>query len=579
MLRSVRPFVRLLKPHKGRVALSVLAGSVAGLGNGAGLAKLAEVLFGQLFDDARSLALGQVALVASLFPALFLLVGLSSFCSAYLINRSGLEVIRDLRIRLFERLQALPLAYIQKRKTGDLVSRITADTQLIQLALTRTAKDLVIQPVQFLGALAYLTYAALRQEGVLYIYVCVAVLPAIVFPIRHISRKLERRAKEQQEELGDLTSSVAQNLGAAREVRAFNLQDRENRLFRDKVSELLRAQLKVVKYAFSLSPVVEFISSMGLAAAFVIGYLQGIEAGVFLGIFLALYMSYAPLKRMGAFAGELHKANAALSRIQEVVNQPLFIDDPPSPAPANRLKGEIEFRDVAFDYGDSPALRGVTAAIPPGSTTALVGPSGAGKSTFANLVPRFYDPTEGAVFIDGIDARQYRQRDLRRHVAIVSQEPILFDATILENIRLGREGATDEEARQAARLANADAFIRNLPDGYDTLVGERGTRLSGGQKQRVAIARAFLRDARILILDEATSALDSESEKEVQAALEQLVAGRTTLLIAHRFSSIRHADTILVFDDGRLIDSGSHAALYGRCPRYRNLYDQQRTPA
>lgn len=575
MLKNLLRFYDLLKPYRGKVLFSVLIGSIAGAGTGGGITKGAEMLFSEIFSGDNSLSTSELWTIAAAFPVLFTIIGASTFASSYLLHDAGLGAIRDLRARCFNRLQALPLAYFQKAKTGDLISRITTDTQLLQVTLTYLARNLIVHPATLLFALGYLAHKAWGNQGVIEIYLCLAVLPVVIFPIRIFSRKLQRKAKLQQEGFGHLTDNVAQNLSAAREVRAFNLQANEQQRFHQRVTDLFLAQMKVIKYSYSLGPVVEIFSSIGLSIAFIIGYKNGIDGGVFFGIFLALYFTYTSVKKLGTFSGELYKGIAALDRINEVIVQPIEIEDPSNHIAIDKLRGAIEFRDVSFSYDKTSALKKVNARVEPGSTCALVGPSGAGKSTFANLVPRFYDVNDGQVLIDSIDIRSLRQHDLREQIALVSQDPILFDDTISENIRIGNLHASEEEIRTAAKNAFADDFILEQPDGYDTIVGERGTRLSGGQKQRIAIARAFLRNAPILILDEATSALDSESEQKIQKALDELVVGKTVLIIAHRFSTIKNADKIIVFQDGAIIDEGPHDQLYGRCDLYRKLYDQQ----
>ena len=336
--------------------------------------------------------------------------------------------------------------------------------------------------------------------------------------------------------------------------------------------------MKVVKYAQVLSPSIEVIASLGIAFSLYYAYYAGISLAVFLSIIGALFVCYEPMKKLGNLHSQLTKGAASLTRIEEILHEPVTIADPASPAAVSRLRGNLEFAAVSFAYGDNPALRDVTVNIPAGTVCALVGPSGAGKTTFANLVPRFYEAGAGAVRIDGLDIRTMRLADLRRNIALVSQEPVLFNDTIYNNLALGREHASREDILAAAVSAQADDFIRTLPKGYDTIVGERGALLSGGQKQRVAIARAFLRNAPILILDEATSALDSDSEAAVQDALRQLVIGKTVLIIAHRFSTIRDASLILVFDQGRIVAQGDHASLYAGNALYQSLYDRQQGP-
>jgi subfamily B ATP-binding cassette protein MsbA len=338
--------------------------------------------------------------------------------------------------------------------------------------------------------------------------------------------------------------------------------------------------MKVAKYAQSLTPAIEVISSIGISITFIYAYQVHIPLESFLAIIFALYICYDPIKKLGALNNELKRGEVSLERLEEVLNEPLTIEDPPNPKPVDRLKGDVVFNDVTFAYvPGQPALRDVSIRIPRGTVCALVGPSGAGKSTFANLVPRFYDVNFGSVTIDGIDIREMRLADLRRNIAIVSQEPVLFNDTIYNNLLFGRLDATREEVEQAARNAFAHDFIMSLPEGYQTLAGERGNKLSGGQKQRIALARAFLRHAPILILDEATSALDSESEAFIQMALRNLMVDKTVLIIAHRFSTIRDASMILVFNDSKIAAHGSHSALYESNPLYKTLYDRQQTAA
>jgi len=579
VLNDLKSLLRLLSRHKIPLAFSVLLGSVAGGATGFFLSNSLERLFGMLLDGPRDLSADRVLLVASSFPIIFLVIGLCLFFSGYLLNRSGLDAIRALRAKVFARVQALPLAYFQSSKSGDLISRITVDPLALQHTLTYIARSIIAQPATVIGASYYLYKVARENEGVLQIYLCLVALPIVIFPIRQFTRKIQQRARQQQDELGKLTDDLAQNLGAAREVRAFNLQGRENRRFVERLARLFSVQKKVVKYQIGLGPLVEFLSSFGLPIAFVIGYYNDVPSRVFASIFVALYLTYTAVKKLGTFAGELSKGMASFHRIEEVLDFPADIADPARPQALATCEGQIAFREVTFAYTDAPALRSVSVTIDAGETCALVGPSGAGKSTFANLLLRFYDVSSGSILVDGKDIRSLRVAELRDRISLVSQEPVLFDDSILENIRLGRQDASDEAVREAARLAYAHDFIADpkvCPDGYDTLVGERGARLSGGQRQRIAIARAFLRRAPIIILDEATSALDSESESKVQSALEKLVAGKTVLLIAHRFSTIKVASRILVFEAGKIVDSGSHHELYDRCGLYRSLFDQQR---
>ena len=346
--------------------------------------------------------------------------------------------------------------------------------------------------------------------------------------------------------------------------------------FRQTTHALFTAQLKIVKYAQALNPTIEVISAFGIALTLVFAYKTGVQWDDLLGVLTALYVCYEPIKKLGYLNSEMKRGAAALDRLEPVLREPDRIADPENPISVGRLRGDIAFDHVTFAYNEGvPALRDMTISIPAGTVCALVGPSGAGKTTVANLVPRFYEVSAGRVLIDGLDVRSLRIADLRKNIAIVSQETVLFNDTIYNNLLLGLANATREQVVAAAVDAHADDFIRTLPNGYDTMVGERGALLSGGQKQRLALARAFLRNAPILILDEATSALDSQSEQLIQEALKKLVIGKTVLIIAHRFSTIRDASLILVLNRGELVAKGSHVELYETSPLYRNLYETQ----
>jgi ATP-binding cassette, subfamily B, bacterial MsbA len=522
---------------------------------------------------------GQIFLLTMLVPALFLVRGLAGYASSYLFQVIGTRVLEAIRLDYFRQLQFLPLSFLQRYPSGELSSRSLVDAQQVQAAMTLTASEGIKHPLTLVGALVYVVWAAQKAEGLTLAVVTLLLVPLCIFPVRYVARKVLFRAAQAQAQLGSLSSQLTENLSASREIRAFGLEQNFIDRFAATARQLLTAQLKIAKYALGLSPAIEIISAFGIALTLTYAYRAGLKFEVLMGVLVALYQCYEPIKKLGNLNSEIKRGTAALERLEPILNAPLTIADPATPAPVTRLRGEIAFSGVTFAYGDSPALQDITVTIPAGTVCALVGPSGAGKSTFANLVPRFYEVGAGAVTIDGLDVRQMKLTDLRRHIALVSQEPVLFNDTIYENLRLGRPGATRDEIMAAAVDAHADDFIRQLPLGYETIVGERGALLSGGQKQRLAIARAFLRHAPILILDEATSALDSDSEAAVQDALRKLVQGKTVLIIAHRFSTIRDASQILVFDRGRIAASGNHASLYAGNALYKSLYDRQNAGA
>ncbi len=522
----------------------------------------------------------QVWTIAMWLPLVFVIRGIAGYLNAYLIQFAGVRILEEIRTDYFRKLQRLPLAFFHRLSSGELIARGLNDTNQLQNTLTVVSNDLIKQPATLIGTIAAMAMLAYQEQGIVLVLVCLLTVPAAVFPIRYIGKKLVSRAIQLQAQTGTITDRFTENLAAVKEVRAFGLEHHEIERFSRLSALLVRANMKVVKYAQMLAPSIEILSAIGISITFVYAYRFNVHSGSFLGILTALFLSYEPLKKLGAVNNELKRGSASLQRLEAVLNEPETITDPARPVTVGRLRGDIAFEAVNFAYkANEPVLRAVSARIPAGTTCALVGPSGAGKTTCANLVPRFYDPLEGRVTIDGIDVRSMRLADLRRNVAVVPQDPVLFNDTIYNNLLLGRVEATRPEVEAAARNAHAHEFICGFPQGYDTVVGERGAMVSGGQKQRLALARAFLRNAPILILDEATSSLDSESEAAIQEAQAQLVVGKTVLIIAHRFSTIRDASLILVFERGSIVASGGHAALYATNPLYRALFDRQRTEA
>jgi len=578
MLRRFKPYLSYLKPVRGTLIWAIVAGIVYGASNGAGLPLMINYVFPRVFQAKVALTAWQIAAVAMWLPLVFIIRGVARYLNSYLIQSVGVRILEALRLDYFRKLQLLSLAFLQRQTTGDLISRGLADTNQLQTTLTTVANDGMQQPATLLFALGTVVWMAYHRQGVGFMVACLAIIPFCVFPIRYVGKKLVKRAFQLQAQMGSVTNSLNENLAAAKEVRAFGLEERQAVAFAVQTSALIRVQLKVAKYALALAPAIEIISAFGIGIVFVYAYHAQVELSAFLTVVMALYMSYDPVKRLGAINNEIKRGEASLDRLEVVFNEPVTIKDPPEPVEIGRVRGDIGFEGVGFAYKtDEPVLKGVSAMIPAGTVCALVGPSGAGKTTFANLVPRFFDVGAGHVAIDGTDIRQMRLADLRGNIAVVSQDPVLFNDTVYNNLLLGRLDASKDEVVTAAINAHADEFIRSFPLGYETIVGERGARLSGGQKQRLALARAFLRNAPILILDEATSALDSQSEQMIQDALRKLVVGKTVVIIAHRFSTIRDASLILVFDQGSIVARGDHTQLYAGNPLYRSLYDRQRT--
>jgi subfamily B ATP-binding cassette protein MsbA len=577
MIRRFRPYFSYLLAHRGLLIVAILCGIIAGVASGAGLPYMVKKVFPVIFaKDAVPLTAWELALITLWIPAVFLVRGVATYLNTYFIQLVGTRVLESIRLDFFRKLQILPLSFFQKNSTGDLISRGLSDANQLQVTLTTVANEIIKSPASLLGSIGFVAYTAYTEQGVALVLVTLAVVPLSVLPIRYIGKKLIKRAGRIQAELGGVTDIFSENLSATKEVRAFGLEARETARFSRASQTLIRAQMKFMKYEKALTPLIEIISSAGIAFTLLYAYKVQLAQDTFITLITALYASYEPIKKLGSLNNELKRGIGALDRLEAVLQAPVAIVDAPAALPLTRATGELVFENVGFSYAASePVLRDVSVRLPAGTVCALVGPSGAGKSTFANLVPRFFDPVAGRVTLDGHDLRQLRLADLRRAIAVVSQDPVLFNDTIFNNLLIARPEATVAEVEAAARAAFAHEFINGFPDGYATVVGERGARLSGGQKQRLALARAFLRNAPVLILDEATSALDSESEAAIQLALKQLVVGKTVLIIAHRFSTIRDATKILVFDQGQIVADGTHAELHAGNALYRSLYDRQ----
>lgn len=575
LVRTFAPYFVLLKPVKWQFIGAIFCGLIYGVASGFGFPFMAYKVLPKVFSDSAPSGWVLVGVVV-LMPLAFLIRGLSDFFGSYLSAYCGIRVLIQIQSRLYRKLQDLPLGFFGTMRIGDLMARVVGDGSAVQIVVTSVATDLVKQPVQFVGAMASLIYIALQRKEAVFILFALAIVPLCVAPIRYVGKRLKRKAKRLQIGAGDLSTALNENLGAVREVRAFNLQELETAKFSDRMEVIAKYQLKKTKYSKMLPPVIEFIAAVSLSVGVLYAAKVHVSIEDLLPLLAALYMTYQPIRKFGTVHNQVKQGEASVERIEQVLQTPDAVPAAENPVPFDVAKVDIEFDDVTFEYEEGvPVLRNVRAQIPAGTVVALVGPSGAGKSTFVNLIPRFYDVNGGAIRIGRTDLRNFGKEDLRDHISIVSQDTVLFNDTIANNIRLGRLDATDEDVREAACNAFAHDFIQAFDDGYDTVVGERGARLSGGQKQRIAIARAFLRDAPILVLDEATSALDSESEEMVQKALVELVQGRTVFIIAHRFSTIKLADRIMVFEKGALRADGSHSELYESDELYRNLYDRQ----
>ncbi|MBL4576695.1 MAG: ABC transporter ATP-binding protein [Opitutaceae bacterium] len=574
-MKQLLSYKHYVRPSMGVLGLALLFGAIYGIANGVGLPLMIKVVFPKVFSGESNLSNLSLIGYASLIPALFCVRGIFGFFNTYLVNHVGMGVLEAIRIDFFKKLQILPLSFFNKSTSGDLLSRAMTDTLQVQQTLTGVTNDLIKQPITLLGALGFLGWLSWQNNSVMFLLLGLGIIPLCVFPVRLIGKNLLKRAVQTQKQLGVTSERVSENINAAKEICAFGLEERETKEFIKTVRNLFQVQMKVVKYTYLLTPFIEIITAVGVALSFYYAYKTQMAWVDFLSILAALNMCYDPIKKIGGVHNQIQRGIGAIERIDDILKMPVEISDPEKPETCNSIKGNVNFSQVSFSYGETPTLSEINVQIPAGTVCALVGPSGAGKSTFANLIPRFYDVTDGTLTVDDIDVRNLRIEDLRSRIAVVSQDPFLFNTTILENLQMGDLSSTREQIEKASQQAFAHEFIEQLPKGYDTMVGERGVLLSGGQKQRLAIARAFLRNAPILILDEATSSLDSESEEKIQTALRQLMQNKTVFIIAHRFSTIRDANTILVFDKGKIIATGNHSSLYGECALYKSLYDRQ----
>lgn len=585
------PYYKHLWTVRWQFGLGVFAGLVFALASGLGMPLMMGVVFPVLFNaEAQdnqwyvqwltglmgTMSRERLLLVTCLWiPFIFLLRSSAAYVNSYFIHYTGNRVLEEIRVELFIKLQSLPLSFFKKNQSGDLLARLMGDTTVLRQIVANVSSDLIKQPATLIGALGYLGYMAWKEQSSFAAMIALVTVPLCVFVIRAAGKKLTKRAKALQDQGGTMTATLSETLQAPLEIRAYNLESRQISEFRRRTTQMLKVTMKVTKYRQAIAPSIEFVAASGVAVALYWGVREGMSHKSFMGLITALFVCYEPIKKLGLIHSLLKQGDAALDRINFIAHEPDPLADSESPRPFRAPLEKICFENLTFAYGEEPVLKDLGVCIPVGQVVALVGPSGAGKSTFAHLIPRFYDPQVGGIHFDGVDIREFAKKDLRNAIAVVPQMPSLFLGSVAENIRIGRESATDAEVVEAARRANADEFIQRLPAGYATQVGERGDLLSGGQRQRIAIARAFLKDAPILILDEATSALDSESEGMIQQALAALVKGRTTFIIAHRYSTITIADRVLVFQQGRIVADGNHETLRKSDPTYQSMLGSQ----
>ncbi len=557
-------------PYKWIIALSM----VASMGVAASDAVLAYLVKPFVDDLIIAGNLGLAKLVPFLVVGLATFKGLSRYVQEYNIRTAGQYAIQDIRNQTFGHALKLSMRFYTSSSSGSLMSRILNDVNVMQAALATVLVTLLRETLTLLALTGYAFYADWKMALMAFV-----VIPLSVWPAAVLGKRIKKYSRRGQDAMGGVTSVLEQSFSGIKVIKAFATEEREEQKFIQNNAGFLNFIRKTFKYSAASSPVMEIMTSFGVAAVLWYGLnrvaLEAMTKGELFSILAAILLMYTPLKRLTKVNNTIQNALGAAQRVFEVLDNRPEIVDAPNAVDLSRSQGYVSFKHVKFAYDDDPVLVDFSVEVKPGEVVALVGSSGAGKSTLIGLLNRFYDPQQGQILIDGYDIRELTQESLHANLALVDQETFLFNDSIANNIRYGQPGADFSLVETAATQAYADTFIQQLPEGYQTQIGDRGVRLSGGQRQRICIARAILKNAPILLLDEATSALDTESEAMVQQALGNLMQNRTTLIIAHRLSTIMHADRILVLDKGEVVESGCHQELLEHDGLYKRLCDTQ----
>ncbi|MEK7306773.1 MAG: lipid A export permease/ATP-binding protein MsbA [Nitrospirota bacterium] len=571
----MRLYLRLLvflKPYWPKLAAAFLCAGIVALST-AGYAWLVKPVLDDIFIRKDQFML---FILPVIILAVTVLKSLSQYGKGYLMRYVGSRSIADIRERLYERIILLPIGFHSNNATGKMISRVINDVGVMQSGMSGAIKDIFQQTVTMIALFFVIFY----QNGRLAV-IAILIFPFAYFTIVKMGRRLKRISHSSQERMSDLTTLLQETLSGIRIVKAFGMEAYEVRRFSSKNSEYFQRIMKGVKVSELSSPLMEAIGAVGAVAIIWAGGYEVVQGrmtpGAFFSFLTACWLLYAPVRQLGTANNEIQQALAAAERVFHVMDEETEIGRDTGKQGISSVKEAIEFRSVYFRYDgiEEGIISDINLNVKAGEVIAVVGSSGSGKTSLLNLLPRFYEPTSGSILIDGVDIRDITIPSLRGQIGIVGQETFLFDDTVRNNIAYGRVDVGMEEIISAAIAAYADQFIKGLPDGYNTMIGERGNRLSGGERQRLAIARAILKDPPILILDEATSSLDTESEYMVQKALFNLMQGRTAFVIAHRLSTIQHADKIIVIEKGRIVEEGSHEELLRRKGAYHRLYQMQ----
>jgi ATP-binding cassette, subfamily B, bacterial MsbA len=562
--------IEYLRPYLWRVVLAAVGSVGVGSMDGS-IAYLVEPVLKKIFS-------GKDQHIFVLLPfgiiLLYVLRGLCRFANDYFIRTAGQLAVQDVRNDIYQKNMRLSIGFFNRQPTGVLMSRVMNDVNMMQEGVASIITGLFRDGFSAVFLLGIIFYRDWRLAIISFI-----AIPLTVYPAQKLGKRIKNFSKKGQGKMGDIASILQETFSGIKVIKAFGLEDREIDKFKKTNLEFYHFTRKNVKYEAISAPLIEFITSFGIAAVIWVGgnaVMSGrLTAPEFFSFITAMILVYRPVRNLLSAYNVMQRSLGAAERVFEIIDEVPEISDLPGAVEMGRAIGDVEFRGVSFRYQDDYVLRDVNLRANKGEVVALVGPSGGGKTTLVSLLTRFYDPTSGTILVDGKDIKGVTLKSLLNQVALVDQETILFNDTIANNIRYGRTEAGDAEVEQAAVAAFAHDFILELPEGYQTNIGDRGVRLSGGQRQRICIARAILKDAPILILDEATSALDTESEQMVQAALNNLMANRTTFVIAHRLSTIVHADRIIVLEKGGIAEMGSHQALLDNDGLYSRLHGMQ----
>jgi ATP-binding cassette, subfamily B, bacterial MsbA len=583
------PYRRLfgyIKPYKGRFIVGLLLGFAYGGVNSLlplATARVTSAIFHGAAPNPMGLRsnlgvldtgpkINSIILICLAIPAIMTVRSLCSYGNTYCMQWVSNKVVTDIRGQLFSKMVRLSMDFFNRMRSGLLISRITNETRVVQMALTVVSSDIFKQPITIIGAITVLFVMDWK-----FTLVTLILFPTCLLPLRIYGRRARKALRGQFEGMGEMVVTMQETFAGIRVIKSFAREAHQEKEFKRSNQLQFSQMMRIIRSMEATGPLVETIAAVGIGLALLYVYAANLSAGRFFGLITGIFILYDPIKTLSKIQIVMQQSIAATTAIFALLDSESTVQDAPNAVGLRLSQGRIDFENVTFRYANTltDAISNLTLHIQPGKTHALVGASGAGKSTILSLILRLYDPTSGAVNIDGCDLRSVTQKSLREKIGLVTQETFLFHDTISNNIRFGRLDATPEEVREAAKAAYAHDFIMAQPKGYETVIGDKGCLLSGGQQQRLAIARAVLKNAPILLLDEATSSLDSESEQQIQKALAKLATGRTVIAIAHRLSTVLSADQIIVMDGGRIKEIGTHAELLEKSGYYRRLYDHQ----